>query len=400
MATGSLALPLLLAVVPARADGGGDARAIAVEERAMDEYLAMRIPQAAKRLEWAISACGEAGCSRKVRAHLHLSLGFVYGAGNKDLNTARDEFAKALRIDKGIALDPDMQSREVSRAFRDAQADVAGAAPAAPTPSAPPERPTGSSMVGSSMVGSSNDSLFGPPSDPGPPVAPSRRRAVEGQSEPEPHPAFPHESIALFAAVDLGVLTSLSNVCSPGGPANWVCFDSDGTRYTGSPQPDLDNNNIKPGLGFSTVRIVAAYDHMLDEAWSVGFRLGVAMNGGPTPPGGSSFVPVHVEGRVARGFVAEPAPVVPFAFLSSGVEEVDTRVSVLVVEIPCANGYRNCARTLSAWRRAGFGFLGAGGGVRYAVSDHGAIVGDLRFALTFSSAAVVLTPELGYAYRF
>jgi hypothetical protein len=364
-----------------------DSKALGAEKKAMDEYLALHIEQAIERLESAITRCGDSACSPHVRAHLHLSLGFVYGAGKKDFKTARNEFGKALLIDRDLPLDPDMQSRDVSRTYREAQAEAAGAS--AVPPSTPPKP-------------SATEALSGPtlsPVDEGQGIS----RSESGTSAPEPRSESPfaRDSVALFAEADLALLTPISNVCSPGGPANWVCFNPDRSRYAGTPQPHLDNNNIKPGLGFSTVRLVGAYDHVLGLHWSFGLRLGLALNGGPTPPGGSAFVPVHAEARVAYLFIPEPASLVPFAFLAGGVAEVDTRVSVLVAEVPCSIGLAPaCARRLSAWRRAGFTFVATGGGARLAIGAHGALVGDVRLSVTFGSVALVVTPELGYAYVF
>jgi hypothetical protein len=370
---------------PARAQStSADAKATTAENGALDDYLALHIGKAAQRLQAAIRQCGDNACSPHVRAHLHMTLGFVYGAGNKDLKAAREEFEEALRIEPNLHLDQSMQSREVSRAFRDAQGDrdaSSGAATAPPPANEDVQRP---------------DSLFAPPLAP---VAP-----VEAPPSPvtsEPHtPKTARDSLALYAEADLALLTPISNVCSPGGPANWVCFNPDGTRYSGTPQPHLDNNNIRPGLGFSTVRLVAAYDHTLSGRLSLGFRLGFALNGGPTPPGGSGFVPVHAEARVSYDFAAMPARLVPFAFISGGLEEVDTRVNVLVVEVPCSTTGPECAITLAAWRRAGYAFFATGGGARLATSEHGAVVGDVRVGVTFASVAFVMTPEIGYAYTF
>jgi hypothetical protein len=368
---------------PARAQSASaDARATATENGALDDYLALHIGKAAQRLQAAIRQCGDTACSAHVRAHLHTTLGFVYGAGNKDLKAAREEFAEALRIEPSIALDPSMQSRDVSRAFRDAQGDRDSSSSGGTTPPPP-----------ATEDAQRTDSLFSPTL--------VRTAPVEAPSRSEPHATTTaRDSLALYAEADLALLTPVSNVCSPGGPASWVCFNPDGSRYSGTPQPHLDNNNIRPGLGLSTLRLVAAYDHTLSGRLSLGFRLGFALNGGPAPPGGSGFVPVHAETRVSYEFAGAQARIAPFAFVSGGLEEVDTRVNVLVVEVPCSTTGPECAITLAAWRRAGYAFLATGGGARLVMGEHGAIVGDLRVGVTFGSLAFVMTPELGYAYTF
>jgi hypothetical protein len=370
-------------VAPAHAQPSQDARVRDAEGEALEAYLEFHFAEAERKLEAAVELCGrhEQDCSSRQLAHLHLTLGFVLGAGDKNLEAARAEFDKALRIDSTIRLDPDMESRDVSRVFQDA-------------------------------AWYSESSIFTPPA-PRQVLGANEAPVVEGPA-PAPQKEAPAQpvhaaplrnpnSLSLVAAADLAFMPATSSVCS-GAQANWSCFDGSGNPYTGTPQPNMDNNNAKPGLEFSTVRLAVAYDREITSRLGLGLRLGWAFNGGPTPPGGSAFLPIHVEARATYtlpGFRVWKVPLTPFAFLSGGMAEVDTRVTVAVVEVPCSVDYSpRCARWLSAWHRAGFGFAGLGMGVRYALGDQGDLVADLRSSLTFGVPTFVATPELGYQYRF
>jgi hypothetical protein len=371
-------------VTPASAQPA-DGRAHDAETEALESYLAFRFLEAEHELQAAVELCGEHDCSTRQRAHLHLTLGFVLGAGEKNLDGARAEFDRALRIDAAIRLEPDMKSRDLSRVFEEAERDserlLLEPAPR-PRTDATPAPETHEAFVFDGQ-------------------APRR----EAPAQPSPSPdRRQRDSIALVAAADLAFVPSVGQVCSPGGAADWSCFDGSGGRYAGTPQPNMDNNNTKAGLEFSTVRLAAAYDRVITDRIALGLRLGWAFNGGPTPPGGSAFLPVHVEARATYslpGFRVGTVPLTPFAFLSGGVAEVDTRVNVAVVEVPCSVDYTpRCVRWLSAWHRAGYGFVGTGLGVRYAVGAQGAVVADLRASVTLGSTSFVASPEVGYAYRF
>jgi hypothetical protein len=354
---GTAAVAALLAAVavgrPATA-GAADAGAAVAEQRALDAYLDLRFEEAIAGLETALAAC-RGSCSAHGAARLHMTLAFVEGAGEHDLVAARRAFEAALRLDPQVTLDPATATPELARVFDQARAETVRAE-APPTPRAP-----------------------------------------------EPTPAAEHlDQLALYAEGDLALTTAVNQVCSPAGPASWTCFDANGARYGGVPQPHMDNDNVRPGLLPSTLRLVAAYDRLVSSRLSAGLRLGWAFGGGPTPPGGSAFLPLHVEARLSFAWPRLGAlPVSPFAFVAGGIEEVDTRTSVLVVEVPCSTDYSpRCARRLSAWHRAGFGFAGAGAGVRFAMGEHVSFIGDVRASVTFGGLAFVLTPELGGAYLF
>jgi hypothetical protein len=263
-----------------------------------------------------------------------------------------------------------MESRDVSRVFAEArQSGVALAMPAPPIAEAAPV------------------------SAPAPEGEGAGRPAAESEGP---------DAFGVMADSDFAFTPARSDLCAGGGSAEWTCFDGSGGRYAGVPQPHMDNDNVRAGLLFSTVRLVLAYDRQITEHVALGLRLGMAFNGGPTPPGGSAFLPLHAEARVTYRFRPWLLPALrPFVFAGGGLEEVDTRVSVLVVEVPCTADYSpRCARHVDAWHRAGYGFFGGGAGMRYALGPRSGVVADVRAGATLGTLTFVATPEIGATYAF
>jgi hypothetical protein len=245
-------------------------------------------------------------------------------------------------------------------------------------------------------------------------IAPREEETLNGTEDrpPEPAPTPPRDNapgqnhVELSFAPDLAFL-SAKDVCTPppaGETARWICLDESGNPYTGRPQPNLDNNNVKLGMALSTVRLLAGYRRTISPRWDLGVRLGFAFRGGPTPPGGSGFLPLHAEARVSfRPFSHDLGSLHlrPFAVGSAGVMEVDSNVSVNVVEVPCSvNPSSRCSRKIQAWYRGGFGFLGLAGGLEMPMGQSQSIVLATRLNYTIGSPEIVVTPELGYEQRF
>jgi hypothetical protein len=367
----------------------GDQQARKLERQAIDfHYLGMQFKEAEKVLSSAVDLCETKTCSESVRAHLYISLGFVRGAGKGDLEQAREQFIRGLRIDPEIKLTGTLatprlmpvfeEAREATKSFRTAHA-----------------------------------SDYRPGVAMGDPVVPREEETTIGEDQPSaPTPQPPPDSgearnhLELSFTPDLGFI-SAKDVCTPpaaGTTSQWVCVDEAGSPYTGRPQPNLDNNNVKFGVALSTIRLVAGYRRALSDRWEAGLRVGFAMRGGPTPPGGTGFLPLHAEGRVIYRPSArrtEPMKLNPFFLAAGGLMEVDTNVPVNVVEVPCTTSpAARCARHLSAWYRAGFGFLGLGGGLEMPLGQSQSLVFATRLSLTLGSTEVVLSPELGYEQRF
>lgn len=104
------------------AAGPKDAQAVKVIEDAMGaDYLETRFDKAEQKLRAAIEACGDSGCSKKVKAKLYVALGTVLAHGKKQLEDARDAFAEAIGLDPKVELDPNFVSSEITFAFQQAR---------------------------------------------------------------------------------------------------------------------------------------------------------------------------------------------------------------------------------------------------------------------------------------
>src|SRR6266566_7884258 len=137
---------VILALVgssPALGAAPKDELATKMNQDAIDnDYLAMRFPEAERKLRQAIAICGKTGCSPNVTAQLHRDLGIVYIVSNK-LNDGKAQFAQALQLDASTTIPKDLSTPDINAAFKDA-ADKAGVvaqpAPAAAAPEPPRTR--------------------------------------------------------------------------------------------------------------------------------------------------------------------------------------------------------------------------------------------------------------------
>lgn len=205
---------------------------------------------------------------------------------------------------------------------------------------------------------------------------------------------------------------------------NYACFRGDGTRYDGTPTISGDDigNNVNLGPALSTIRITVGYDRLVLDNLSLGFRAGFALNGAPE---GADFLPVHLEGRVAYWLGRRPFERTgprPYVFLSGGMAQVDTNVTVQVLENGEACGAADpddrdseCTQPspgssaenpepriqdLDAYKQAGFGFAGGGVGVMIAPTKGVGINLAVRGSATFPAVTAVISPEIGVAFGF
>ncbi|AKT42417.1 tetratricopeptide repeat protein [Chondromyces crocatus] len=102
--------------------GAKDAQAEKAIQSAMEgDFLETRFDKAQQKLSAAIEACGETGCSKKVKARLYVSLGTVLAHGMKEFEDARDAFSEALQLDPNARPDADLNSTAVSFAYEQAR---------------------------------------------------------------------------------------------------------------------------------------------------------------------------------------------------------------------------------------------------------------------------------------
>ena len=139
-----LAMMALFGAAPALAAAPKDETATKLDQDAIDnDYLAMKFPDADRKLRQAIAICGRTGCSPNIIAQLHRDLGIIYIV-TKRVDDGKAQFAQALQFDAATAIPKDLSTPEVSAAFT-AVAEKSGVAkaPAAETPRArkPPPPP-------------------------------------------------------------------------------------------------------------------------------------------------------------------------------------------------------------------------------------------------------------------
>lgn len=246
---------------------------------------------------------------------------------------------------------------------------------------------------------------------------------VAGASAP------PRDWVSVHFAADVGFVGG-SNVCTSSN-ADYDCFESGAdTPYPG-PLPEAvaarpgelgdayPGTEIASGASVGTLRLLLGYDHALSERVSLGGRLGYAFRGGPTTLDGDSFLPVHLEARLAywpRGLWATGLR--PFLQLGAGFAEVDLKQSNVDVsdctEEPGRQAFLDCiaangdydpanapelpTRQLDAYRRLGGTFVEAGGGLSFPIGGRTAVQLNLNALLMLPSVGVVLQPSLGVSY--
>lgn len=203
---------------------------------------------------------------------------------------------------------------------------------------------------------------------------------------------------------------------------HFVCVREDGSRYLGTPTPGV-GNNVSGGLALSTLRLTAGYERLILDNFTAGVKLGFAFR--TSSDDDAKFVPLHAELRGSFYIGKKPFESLgarPFVFAGAGFAQIDTPVGVEVLEDATACGAANAdssspctkpsdpylqpARTepriqkLEAYKQAGQGFIGVGGGVQYAPTSRVALNLGLRMSVTIPVVTFVLTPELGVTVGF
>jgi hypothetical protein len=205
--------------------------------------------------------------------------------------------------------------------------------------------------------------------------------------------------ISLAFQQDFVVLPGSSTTCAGGN--GYDCFSPGSPPTYYSPIPYSGAGDVvKGGMSVSTTRILAGYDRALGN-FTIGVRLGAAIRGGgPTTPGFRPFLPVHAEGRVAFWFGSDPFARVgfrPYLVAAGGLAQVDGSVGVIIYNSQ-ADYMNNMKTSLTAWRKAGLGFVGGGVGALIAPgARHGPFL-EIKFVEMLGLASPSLNLQLGYAF--
>jgi hypothetical protein len=416
----SACFPVCLAVAllgsPALAARAKDAQAQkALSEAIEKDFLETRFDAAEQRLRGAITACGAEGCTPALKARLHAALGSVLAAGKKQLGDAKDAFVEALGIDPAVKPNPDIASSEADYAFEMAKKELKLPGKAATRPAAPaPEK---------ARLGSAGDAC-----DEEKPCASAYRCkagrcAVPEDDQPkvqeEPKPKARNNWVTIVFSPDISVFAG-EDVCTRKAQRelHFVCLRENSTHYVGQPTLGV-GDNVKMGLAPSTLRVILGYERIVASNLGLGARIGFAFNG--TSDGGASFLPLHLEGRVAYYFGRDPfvgKGVRPSVFVSGGVAQVDSKIDVEVLEdaracgldpndttSPCErtspDGVREPrSQTLQATKQAGQGFIGGGFALAVAPVESVQFNVGVRVAATLPVVTTVISPEVGFSLGF
>lgn len=133
---GLLAASLLLGPAEARAQSNPQ-ELTELNRSAMDAYNNLDIETAKSTLENAVKTAERNGVGGSALARAYLNLGVVYVGGFGDNGRGMDFFVKALRLDRGIQLDPIVSTPDIQQVFSLAQRK-AGTGGGSPSPTRRP----------------------------------------------------------------------------------------------------------------------------------------------------------------------------------------------------------------------------------------------------------------------
>jgi hypothetical protein len=210
--------------------------------------------------------------------------------------------------------------------------------------------------------------------------------------------------LSLAVEQDAGAFAT-SGACHVNAQENlgFSCFRADGEQYNGN--PIYTNEPLTAARG--PTRVTAGYDRLLGYDLSVGVRVGVAFYGsGPTPPGGSPFVPVSASARVTHWFREDPfwrASLRPFAFVTAGYGQFDLRGTAHVREDPRAipfQGGNDLEQRLTIYKRAGDAYFGGGVGLAYEIGSGFGLTTELGLLGVVPYGAFVMAPSAGAMVGF
>lgn len=262
-----------------------------------------------------------------------------------------------------------------------------------------------------------------PPS--APEAAPAEPRALPAAVEPpEPAPEIEKRDapkqfrnwFGIHLGLDLALMTT-SNACDPAAREKdgFVCFNPDGSTYTGTPSSGAAGS-IRGGLNAATVPLLISFEHIFGS-FGVEARAGYAFNGGPKPQNGSAFLPLRAELRGKFWPLGTNAPAFdfrPYLYLGAGLAQVDATTHSSIVD--CSGlqepQFMNCVAaenpteaqqfggtlrtTMTVMQSLGLASFTAGAGTTFALADGHAIVLDLSFMLLVPATGFTMEPSIGY----
>jgi hypothetical protein len=238
-----------------------------------------------------------------------------------------------------------------------------------------------------------------------------------------------YDWLTLGIAADVGFVGG-SDVCTSSN-SDYDCFTSGSETPFPSALPSgvaarpgevgdgYPGTDLASGVGVGTLRVLFGYDRVVSDRVSLGGRLGYAFGGAPKTLDGESFLPVHIEARLAYWPEGRWAVGLrPYLAFGGGFAEVDLEKSKVAVRdcteeatrplfldcIAAANAYAPendpdlPTRELDLYRKLGDAFVSAGAGVEWPLGDRAALQVNLNALLMLPSVGLVLQPSIGIAY--
>lgn len=350
------------------------------------DYWSGRHEMAEKKLREGIQICMTQHCSPAILAHLHRDLGVVYIAGMKHVEDGKDEFTAALTADPTVTLAASMVDMPtVKQAFDEVKAGMDKSQSDASKPAEKAEEKPAEKAK-------EPDAAPTPPE----PEAKVEEPPIKGAARQL------HNWISLGVQEDFVLHSKTSNAC--GSNSAYKCYDGLGIRQPSyDPGSYVSGGNQVGSAGFQpgTLRILAGYDRVIRNRFTVGVRLGALLLGkAKITQGDSSVMMFHGEARGAFWFGHEPFSSVlrPYALISGGIAETDSKVSVQLQRT--TNNDPNIY-SFDAWKRSGIGFVGVGGGLVAAITKRGGPHAEVRFLEFFGSTSTsAVAAQIGYSFGF
>ncbi len=240
---------------------------------------------------------------------------------------------------------------------------------------------------------------------------------VEGvcrsSEKPAAFGAYKKNWLSLSASLDVAIVAGNENLCSLANQrdsGSYACFRDGDDAYRGQPQPGEGgtlSGYVRPG----TLRFLLGFDRLVTPNLALGGRAGYAINGGPKGFYTAAFLPVHAELRATYVIGHEPFAhrgFHPYVYAAGGLGEAAAEVPNVEVESDCGFGGRapcpeNQQRpivTVSAYRRLGRFFGGAGVGALWLVAPNTGVYADVKVSAFFPTVGFAVAPTLGVTQGF
>jgi hypothetical protein len=217
--------------------------------------------------------------------------------------------------------------------------------------------------------------------------------------------AYKKNWVSLGVQAELMFMPGADDACL--GDRHYTCFLSSSGAYSPDiPVRGIDDQVIAGFAGAPTFRVLVGYDRAVGPNLTVGGRLGYAFfGGGPQrpahngTPAGPSFMPVHLEARLAyffgRNVLAHVGPRF-FVGIAGGMTEIDASESIDMV----SKATPTVRTPVDAWTKTGLGFAAVGPGLMYALTPNSGPVLETKAIVLFPTAGVALAAQLGYELGF